>query len=617
MVSAFRGKLLEVNLTGGKAQEKSIPEKDLKDYLGGSGFAAKWFYETGMMAVEPLDSEAPLMVMTGLLTGLNVPTACKASFCGRSPATGIWSESTVGGRWPSVLRSCGFDGIIITGRSEEPVYLYLDEEQVELRDAGHLWGKDVYAVQEAIREELDDDGVKVAAIGPAGENGVLFSSIIVDGHDARAAGRGGMGAVMGSKRLKAIAVSKGKRMPKPWDPDRLSRSRRAAVPRIREKTRGLTDFGTAGGVPVVEKLGDLPIRNWTRGSWTEGAAKTSGQAIMESVGVKHYACYRCPIRCGKEVRVTKGPYAGTEAHGPEYETAAGFGAHLLNDDLHIVVAANDLCNRLGLDTMSTASVIAFAMELYEHGMITSEDTGGMELTWGSPEAILKLVEQIAKQEGIGSILSRGVRRAAEHFGPLAAEFAVETKGLEYAFHDPRAFTSMAVIYATANRGACHLEGLTYFSENRAFPPELMGLEPEYDPHGVEGKALLAKTMQDYMSTYNALGLCKFLIRGHVTPAEVTEWVNACTGWNLDSEALMTSGERIFNLKRLINVSLGISRKDDMLPPRLLVHDRLEGAAGGSIPHLGKMLWEYYGLRGWSPEGIPGEKRLAELGLAVY
>ncbi len=614
MTFSLRGKVLDIDLTAGKAREITIPEADYRAFLGGSGVAAKWFYDTGKMQCSPLAPEAPLFVMTGLLTGVNVPTACKASFCGRSPATGIWSESTVGGRWPSALRSCGFDGMIISGCSAEPVYLYLCEDKVELREAGYLWGKDVYATQEAIGEEVEDENLRVAAIGPAGERQVLIAGIIIDGHDARAAGRGGMGAVMGSKRLKAIAVSKGKKTPKPYDPDALARARREAVPRIREKTRGLTDYGTAGGVPVVEKLGDLPIRNWTGGSWTEGAARTSGQAIMENVGVGHYACYRCPIRCGKEVQVTKGPYAGTEAHGPEYETAAGFGAHLLNDDLHTIVAANDLCNRLGLDTMSTASVIAFAMELYEHGLIRAEDAGGLELNWGNGEAILVLVEQIGNREGIGEILSQGVRRAAAHFGPPAAEFAVETKGLEYAFHDPRAFTSMALVYATGNRGACHLEGLTYFSENRAFPPELMGLEPEYDPHGFQGKPLLAKTMQDYMGTFNALGLCKFLIRGHVTPGEVSDWVKACTGWAMDAPELLTAGERIFNLKRLINTGLGISRKDDMLPPRLLVHDRVEGAAGGSLPHLGKMLWEYYRLRGWSPEGIPTAERLEQLGL---
>jgi aldehyde:ferredoxin oxidoreductase len=245
--------------------------------------AAKWFYDTGKMQCSPLAPEAPLFVMTGLLTGVNVPTACKASFCGRSPATGIWSESTVGGRWPSALRSCGFDGMIISGCSAEPVYLYLCEDKVELREAGYLWGKDVYATQEAIGEEVEDENLRVAAIGPAGERQVLIAGIIIDGHDARAAGRGGMGAVMGSKRLKAIAVSKGKKTPKPYDPDALAPGTPGGRARIREKTRGLTDYGTAGGVPVVEKLGDLPIRNWTGGSWTEGAPGHPGRPSWKTL----------------------------------------------------------------------------------------------------------------------------------------------------------------------------------------------------------------------------------------------------------------------------------------------------------------------------------------------
>jgi aldehyde:ferredoxin oxidoreductase len=610
-MKGFYGKILEINLSTGARQETAVAEEAYRKYLGGSGLAAHLFAARGYAKIDALAEEAPLIVMTGILTGYNVPTACKAAFCGKSPATGIWAEAIVGGYWPAALKTIGYDGLIISGKATGPVYLYFADGKLEIKDASKLWGEDVFTTLEKLQGEHGEK-VKMAAIGPAGENGALIASIMIDGPDARAAGRCGLGALMGSKNLKAIAVQKSDTLPPLADQEGLNAARKEALPTIREKAKGLTDFGTAGGVPVVEKLGDLPIRNWTLGSWTEGAAKVAGQAMAEQYFVKHYACYACPIRCGKEMKVPFGPHQGSISHGPEYETAAGFGAMCFNDDPGYVIAANDLCNRLGLDTMSCSSVIAFAMELFEHDLIPEDLLQTVEPKWGDGEAILKLIRQIAYREELGQYLSLGVKQAAAHFGPLAKEFAVESKGLEVAYHDPRAFTSMAVIYATGNRGACHLEGLTYFNENRAFPGSLVGLQDDYDPHGSTDKALLAKTMQEYLITFNALGLCKFLIRGHVTPQIIARWIAKATGWDFSEQELFTAGERLFNLKRMINVSLGLSRKDDTLPPRLLVHDRGDGAAAGSLPHLGKMLYEYYNLRGWSLEGIPLPETLERL-----
>jgi aldehyde:ferredoxin oxidoreductase len=614
MSHGFYGKVLEVNLSAAEMKETTLPSEDYRRYLGGSGLAAKIFYERGYHKIAPFDEAAPLLVFTGLLTGQKLPAACKASFCGRSPATEIWAEATVGGYWPAALRTCCYDGLIITGRSRRPVYLYLSGADVDIRDASALWGKDVYTTGEIIREEMEEAAC-VAAIGPAGENGVLFAAIMIDGSNTRAAGRCGLGAIMGAKNLKAVVARRAGALPQVADARGLAEARKEVLPRIREKAKGLTDFGTAGGVPVVEKLGDLPIRNWTRGAWGEGAARVSGQAMAEAgLRVKHYACFSCPIRCGKDMQVEIGPYRGTVAHGPEYETIAGFGAMCLNDDPNYIIAANDLCNRLGLDTISTASAVAFAMELFEYGLISEAESGGLDLCWGSGEAILALIPLIARREGLGARLSLGVKKAAAHFGSLAREFVAESKGLELPFHDPRAFTSMALVYATGNRGACHLEGPTYFNENMAFPASLIGLPDEYDPHGSVGKAALTKRMQDYMSIFNALGLCKLLIRGHVTAADIARWLSGVTGWDVGEKELWETGERLFNLKRLINVELGISRKDDTLSPRLLVHDRREGAAAGSLPHLGKMLTEYYDLRGWTAEGIPTPETLARFNL---
>ena len=614
-MKGFHGKILEVDLSSGEMKETIVPVQYYRDYLGGSGLAAKIFDERDYVSYAPLSEEASLLIFSGILTGYNVPTACKAAFCGRSPLTGIWAEAIVGGYWPAAFKTTGYDGLVITGKAEKPVYLYFEEGEPSLKEASSLWGEDTYATLEKLQKNHGEK-TRAAAIGPAGENEVLISAVMIDGKDARAVGRCGMGAVMGSKNLKALVVGKGGEVPPLEDKKGLAAARKEVMLLIREKAKGLSDFGTAGGVPVVEKLGDLPIKNWTGGSWTEQAAKISGQAIAKEYFVKHYACFACPIRCGKEMKVPLGPNKGTVSHGPEYETTAGFGSMCLNDDPAYVITANDFCNRLGLDTMSCSSVIAFAMELYEHGLIPADLLGGLKLQWGNGEAILGLIEQIAYRKGLGEYLSRGVKRAAEEFGPLAVEFAVESKGLEVAYHDPRAFTSMAIIYAVGNRGACHLEGLTYFNENMASPASLVGLEKdEYDPHGTEDKALLAKTQQDYLGTYNALGLCKFLIRGHIRPENIAEWVSKVTGWDFDREELLNTGERLFNLKRKINVDLGISRKDDTLPPRLLVHDRSEGTAAGSLPYLGKMLHEYYLLRGWSLEGIPLSKTLEKLGIS--
>lgn len=607
--------LLEIDLAAGTIGEKSLPEKWWREHLGASGVAARLLYEENVYEVDPLGDENPLVFMNGLFTGTPIPCACKMSVCAKSPLTGIWGEATVGGFFGAELRKTGYQGIVLRGKSRKPVYILVEDKNVQILDASSLMGADTYATSDALKEK---HGAKheVAAIGPAGEKSVLISGIMFGGEETRAAGRTGMGAVMGSKNVKAVVI-KGSGAVEIFDRPGLVKSIKESVSAIQANTKGLSDFGTAGGVMAVEANGDLSIKNWSLGSWEEGAAKTNGQRIAESCFISHYGCFACPIRCGKNVRVEKGPHAGGSAHGPEYETCDGFGGNLLNDDLSVIVAANDLCNRLGLDTISTSGVIGWAMECWQEGLIGPERTGGVDLSWGNGEAILKMTEQIGRNEGFGAFLGQGVKRAAEQLGGLAPEFAVHTKGLEYAYHDPRAFTSMAVNYSTANRGACHLEGLSYFAEQGAFPLALLGFDKEFTRHGWENKAEIAVLMQNLMEMLNDLGLCKFLIRGKdaTCPETFANWAALLTGWEFSGEDLMKAGERNFNLKRLFSGKLGISRKDDVLPPRLGVHDKGSGAANGSVPALGKMLVEYYRLRGWSAEGVPTKDKLAELGLA--
>ncbi len=614
MSYGFMGKILEVDLTSGTTQERPSQEADFRKYLGASGVAGKILMEEFDSSVDPLDEKNPLIFMAGLLTGTGVPAAAKSSVVSKSPLTGIWCESTVGGHVGTQLKKCGYDGIILTGKSDRSVYLYITDEQVELKPADHIIGKDTFATSEAIQSETGDKA-QVAAIGPAGEKMSKMASIMAGGNEARAVGRGGMGAIMGSKNLKAVAL-KGNQKIQTYDSDDLKTQIKEFMPTLKEGTKGLHDYGTAGGVMTVEANGDLPIKNWTLGEWEEGAKKTCGQYMEEyGITVSHHTCAGCPIRCGKDARVDVGPFKGTVGHGPEFETLSAFGSNLLNEDIYHLVAVNDMCNRFGLDTIETGNTTAMAMECLETGQISQDQLDGIELTWGNGPAIMDFVEKIGKQEGkVAEYFGQGVLAAANKLTGLAEEFAVHVKGMSVAYHDPRAFTSMAANYATANRGGCHLEALTYFAEGGAWPPEPYGFDKPLEKHSDENKAELAVNMQDYMDAYNALGLCKFLIRGKTTPEHIVNWINAVAGWDMTQEELKQAGERLHNMKRIYNVNLGISRKDDQLPPRLEYHDRETGAAGGILPNMSKILTEYYQHRGWNKEGIPTEKKLSELGL---
>jgi aldehyde:ferredoxin oxidoreductase len=381
---------------------------------------------------------------------------------------------------------------------------------------------------------------------------------------------------------------------------------------IKDKAQGIATYGTAGGVSGVELVGDLPIRNWQGGSWERGAHAISGQVLRERHWVKDTFCFACPIGCGKLIEIKDGPHAGVRGEGPEYETLAGFGALLEIDDLEAIARANDLCNRLGLDTISASAVAAFAFEAFENGFISVKETGGVPLAWGQPEGLLKLIELIAARRGAGDYLADGVRRAAEHLGGGASEYALHVKGLELPYHDPRAIFSMAANYATANRGACHLESLNNWA---IFGLDATSWDPQpYERFSNAGAGRHAVTFQNYFSVYNPLGICKFIGKASLSPGTIAALVNAATGWDLSGEQLLLTGERLFNLKRIINNRLGVGRADDTLPRRLLELARPSGQAAGKLPDLPSILNEYYETRGWFPDGRPSGERLEKLGL---
>lgn len=621
MPYAYAGKYLRIDLTTGAIASHIIAEADVRAYLLGSGYAAKLFYDE-MAPDRPWDDPAsPLLVFNGLLSGTFAPTGCRSSWCARSPLTGIWGESNVGGFWGAELRFAGYDGLVITGRSARPVYLWVDglSAKAELRDAANLWGKNHYEVYDQARAETDPKA-QTACIGVAGENLVRYAGVMQGGIEhARTAGRTGMGAVMGSKLLKAIVV-RGKDRPEYFDPKGFRDVVKVANASIKDNSLAMSMMGSAGSVPNTEKYGDLPLRNWRDGSWDK-AIDISGQRIHETIFERHTFCYACPIGCGKTVITDDAsPWAGTRGHGPEYETLGGFGGMLLNADLNSIAHINMLCNDYGLDTISTSSCIAFAMEAVERGLLGPADLDGLDLTWGNAEAIVACVHQIAHRQGIGDLLADGVRLAAERLGPDAQKFAMHVKGLEVPYHDPRAFVSMAANYATANRGACHLEALSYYEGYNVEVPGLLyrpGADHWQARLQSEGSGRMAVRYQNYQATYNPLGLCKFIIKGLTGPAETAALVNQALGWGWTADDVFRTGERLFNLKRLINLRYGIRAADDMLPERFVSQPRPTGSAAGVLPDMALIMAEYYDERGWdAASGAPRDERLAALELAL-
>ena len=605
------GQMLRVNLTTGQVSRQDLSAQLLRTYIGGSGLAARLLYDATDANTDPLSPGNPLIFAVGPLTGTRIPMTGRHAVAARSPLTGLWGEADCGGAWGWELKAAGYDAVMITGRANAPVYLWIDDDRVELRDATHLWGLDCYDIEGRVRAETAP-GAQVAAIGPAGEQLVLLAAIMHDGSHGRAAGRCGLGAVMGSKRLKAIAVRGSKRVAVA-DDQALRDSLRQDVPMIQKGTLRMHNYGTLGGLETIHALGDLPIQNWRGGEWEQGALATCGPRLSATILTGRYACKGCMVGCGREVRISSGPYAGVEGAGPEYETAASFGSLCLNDDLESIAAANEVCNRLGLDTISTGSAIAFAMECHEKGLL--DDTEGLALAWGRGDTVVELCRRIGRRQGrLGELLGQGVRKAAQQIGGLAEEYAIHTKGLEFPMHDPRAYFGMATSYATSPRGACHLAGMTHPYERTVAVPE-MGFPEIPDRFAWERKGELAAVTQDLMCLFDSLKVCKFTVFGGATPTHLLAWTNAVTGWKMDMAEFLQIGERLSNLKRLFNVRLGASRKDDTLPPRILTHKRGGVGAPDALPPLGMMLADYYRHRGWDEFGIPTPDKLAQLGLS--
>lgn len=608
MAGGYLGRIARVDLSSGAVDFLPWDEEFARAFVGGSGLAARYLWDALGPEVDPLGPDAPLLFMTGPLVGTAAPACGRYEVCGRSPLTGLWGESNSGGFFGPELRFAGVDGLWITGQAPEPVYLWMRDGEVSLRPARHLWGLDTYATQDALREELGDRRVRVACIGPAGENRVRFAAILND--HGRAAGRTGLGAVLGAKNLKAIAVRGSGTVPLA-DPEGFARIARETWNLVKEDVSSqlMQAGGTLAYMDWALMSGDITFRYYTRGAFA-GAERLTGAVLADELLIRPRACYRCPIGCGRETRAER--YGVPAVDGPEYETVGTYAALLASSDLEGAAYASHLCNRLGLDTISAGSTIAFAYYLYQEGLLPPERTGGLALRWGELEPALRLTEQIARREGLGDLLAEGARRVGQALG--VEDLAVHVKGLEAPMHDPRAFAGTALVYTLSPRGACHMAGDVYMVHQGQVVPEL-GIDADERQDASEATVRMVAGLMDWRSLTNSLILCHF----QNPPLEhVLEMLRCATGWEWSAEDLAQAGERIFTLKRVLNHQLGMTRADDRLPS-LLLRPLPDGETGGYVPDVEGMLETYYRLRGWDPataRPLPDTLEKLGLGFAV-
>jgi len=609
-MQGWHGKLLRVNLTTGDIKVEEIPAEWQKEYVGGRGLGARYLYEEMDPTVDALSPENKLIFATGPLTGTPVPCGARYMVVTKGALTNAITTSNSGGHWGPEFRFAGYDLLLLEGKSPKPVYLYIYDEQVELRDASEYWGKGVFDTEDGLRDELGIPGLRVASIGPAGENLVRYACIMNDKH--RAAGRSGVGAVMGSKNLKAIAVrgSKSVGVAKPAEFMKAVWKMRADM-QDHPGRKAFSELGTAATIDMTQAFGGLPTRNFQEGQFDE-YENLNGNTIRDTRLVTNKACFACTIACGRVTKlgensdkymVNMHPRNWKQAgEGPEYENAWSLGADTGVSDLDAVLKANYLCNDYGLDPISMGATIAAAMELYESGVITDDDVE-LPLNFGSGQAVVRMTEATAYREGFGDELAEGSKLMAEKF--KNPQVFMGTKGQEFPAYDPRGFQGMGVAYATCNRGGCHLRAWTP-------GPETSG---EMDPHTPEGKGEWVAHEQDRTTVHDNTGTCLFIAAAGGPPESLIPCLSAATGVDYDENEFFRVGERTWNIERLWNLKAGLTKADDTLPKRLLKEAHKEGPSAGVTVQLDQMLPDYYNSRGWDSEGVPTMDKLTELGLA--
>ncbi len=620
----YAGALLYVDLSGGEIRSEPLDPEFARRHLGGQGFGTRLFLDhllagcadsAGRVVLpDPLGPDNPFMLMTGPLTGAAMHATARWTVGARSPLTGLWGEANVGGFFGAELKAAGYDGVVITGSSPRPVYLRIEGGSAEILDGSALWGLDTFETEDTLVAAAEGRRPgQVLSVGPAGENLVRFACLVHGrGH---VAGRTGMGAVWGAKRLKAIYV-RGDRRHSPSHPESLSKLREELREIYSESivVDALRAFGTMSSWDVGAVLGDIPIGNWRRGEW-EGVDDLGPLAYAEKLAPRSASCYGCGVRCKREVEVSAGPFTFARGPGPEYETVVGFGSLCLNQDLEAVARSNDLCNRLGLDTISCGSTIAFAMDCREHGLLQTLEHGAACPPWGDGHGIVSLIEQIARREGLGDALAEGSARMASLLGPAAEGHLSTVKGLESPYHDPRAFHGLALAYAVSPRGACHMSGVGYSVETGGmYVSDIPVLAEPGDGPTSEGKAALHVAGQDYGTFFaGCAGFCT--LGGMVLDAgRAVAMVNHVTGFEYSLQELTELGRRVWYMKRALSQVFGARGVDDRLPT-LMAAPLGDGPAQESSPDMELMLGEFQALRRLRPDGLLDPKMLAELGLA--
>lgn len=597
MTTSYNGKILRINLTTGEITPEELNMDLATKFIGGRGLGTKILLDEGVATVDPLSEDNKLIFINGPMTGTSAPTGGRYMVVTKSPLNGFIASSNSGGVWGAKLKYAGWDAIIVEGKAKEPVYINIEDEKAEILSANDYWGK----TTEILTEELHTVHPKasVLCIGPAGEKLSNIAAIIND--TDRAAGRSGVGAVMGSKNLKAVAVTASRSSVEPCDAEKMRETVKDCLKRIRENgvtNGGLPTYGTAVLINVVNNIGTLPTENWQK-SYFENADKISGETLKEKHLVKQSFCHRCPIGCGRVINL-KGKVVG----GPEYEPLWAYGSNTGVDDLEAINEANYLCNEYGLDAISTPCTIAAAMELYQRGYITDDDCEGVPLKWGSGEAIVEWTRRMGEGKNeLAKLMAQGSYRLCKHYG--VPEYSMSVKKLEMPAYDARGIQGIGITYATSNRGGCHVRGYM-------ISPEVLGLPEPLDRLSIEGKAQWAKIFQDLTACIDSMGMCLFTSFALGAP-EYAALLNAGTGTNHDANSLLETGERIYNIERLFNQLAGMTKEEDCLPKRMTDEPIPEGPSKGEISKISITLPDYYNVRGWV-DAFPTKETLERLGL---
>lgn len=612
-MAVFEGRTLEIDLSNHKISKGTLDKDILRKFIGGSGLGAKLIFDRVDPKVDPLSPKNPLFILTGPLSGNSLPGGSRFAACGKSPLTNVFGEANCGGDFASEFRMAGWDEIIFSGASDKPVYLLIQDDKVDLKDASDLWGKGNFEVHRILKERHGGRKPKVVAIGQGGEKMVRFAAICNGEKDFAA--RCGLGALMGSKKVKAVVAIGSGKVPLA-EPEKFAERRKIAIQKAKENivTMVLGMSGTVAAVEVSMVTGDIPGKNWTIVG-NPGAGKIGG--VVENsppfLGGTE-SCHGCVVGCKRVMDIKEGPFKGFKGPGPEYEGVGALGSNLLIEDMGAVIKMNEMCNDYGLDVISCGGTIAWAMECFEKGILKAKDLDGIELKWGDADAAMKMINKIAKREGIGDLLAEGSKRAAQKIGLGSTDFVVEVKGMEVPMHDPRALHGLALSYATGPRGACHTSDPMYTVGTGVYNFAEFGLTGALAAQAKvsKGWGVAVKGGQDYGAIYNSAILC-YMVTGAINAEDLTNLMVTSSGFDYSFPELAECGERIWHMKRGINNLMGMTNKDDRLPVRMLTA-AAEGGAAGSVPDMKTLLEEFYPARGLAPDGRSTQETLARLGL---